>query len=98
VIRLSPRAARDLDALLAYYDAHDRAEAVRNLQAAVARAATRIERDPGAGLPAPRPYPSLARPGRRWIREGVYWISYATTDPPVISGVFHERADIPGRI
>lgn len=98
MIRLSPRAAQDLDALLAYYDAHDRAEAVRNLQAAVARAAARIERDPGAGLPAPRHYPGLARNGRLWVREGAYWISYTTNDPPVISGVFHERADIPSRV
>jgi hypothetical protein len=49
-----------------------------------------------AGLPSPRPYPALARPGRRWIIEGHYWIAYSLTSPPVISGVFYVTADIPG--
>jgi hypothetical protein len=49
-------------------------------------------------LPAPRPYPSLANAGRRWIIEGAYWISYSLTAPPVISGVFYAMADIPNRL
>jgi len=49
-------------------------------------------------LIAPRPYPALAKPGRRWIIEHSYWISYSLTAPPVISGVFYAMADIPNRI
>ena len=53
---------------------------------------------PEAGLPAPRPYPALAKVGRRWIIEGSYWISYSLTTPPAISGVFYAMADIPNRL
>lgn len=70
---------------------------MRNLITAVMEAARRIERDPGAGLPAPRPYPTLARLGQAWVKAGPYWVRYGLTSPPVITGVFHERADIPGR-
>lgn len=98
MIRLSSGAARDLDALLAYYEERERPEATAGLLAAIERAATRIERAPEAGLPAPRPYPSLARAGRFWVKEGAYWIVYAiTASETVIIGVFHERANIPGR-
>jgi len=75
----------------------NRIEAVRNLAAALAEAEARIEHDPGAGLPAPRPYPGLAREGRAWTKTGRYWIAYSMTVPPVILGVFHDSADIPGR-
>jgi len=98
VIRLSPDAKGHLDALSAYYEDRDRPEATAGLLAAVERAAARIERAPEAGLQAPRPYPSLARAGRRWIKEGPYWIAHSTTQPPVILGVFHEAADIPSRL
>ncbi len=57
----------------------------------------KIERSPAAGLPAPRPYPEVARAGRAWIKAGRYWVSYRTTKPLVILGVFYEAADIPGR-
>jgi hypothetical protein len=57
-----------------------------------------IAEAPEAGLAAPRPYPELKRAGRRWIREGSYWISYSLTDPPVISGVFYVTANIPKRL
>lgn len=98
MIRLSSGAARDVDALLAYYEERERPEATAGLLAALERAAARIERTPEIGLPAPRPYPILARTGRLWVKEGAYWIAYAITAPEtVIVGVFHERADIPGR-
>jgi len=60
------------------------------LLAALEDAELKIERDPSIGLPAPRPYPLLARLGRAWIRSGLYWIAYNTTSPPVIAGVFFE--------
>ena len=98
MIRLSPDAAGNLDALLAHYEERGRPEATAGLLAAIERASARIERVPGAGLLAPRPSPSLASDGRRWIKEGAYWIAYSTTEPPVILGVFYKTADIPCRL
>lgn len=99
MIPLSGKAERDLDKLTAYYESIDRPEATRNVLGAVRRAAERIARSPDAGLPAPRPYPELASLGRLWIKEGAYWISFTRGGvSPVISGVFHEAADIPRRI
>jgi plasmid stabilization system protein ParE len=65
---------------------------------ALERAKERIAGTPEAGLPAPRPYPSLARHGRRWIIEGNYCIAYNLSSPPVIAGVFYVTADIPRRL
>jgi hypothetical protein len=62
----------------------------------LAEAAHNIATKPG--LPAPRPYPQLAVAGKAWTRAGRYWISYSTTDPPVIEAVFYETADIPRRL
>ncbi len=98
MIRLSRGAERQLAALLRHYARLGRPEAQQNLLAAIDRAWARLERDPAAGLPAPRPYPSLARPGRAWIAVGRYWIAYSTTDPPVILAVFYATADIPNRL
>jgi plasmid stabilization system protein ParE len=98
MIALSPEAEAQLDALIAYYEALGRVEASINLLNALESAKARIAQRPEAGLPAPRPYPSLAKTGRRWIIEGAYWISYSLTTPPVISGVFYAMADIPNRL
>ena len=93
----TPEAEAQIDALREHYQARNRIEAARNLDRALDRAERRIGQDPEAGLPAPRPYPSMAKPGRRWIKEGRYWIAYSLTRPPVILGVFFDMADIPGR-
>jgi plasmid stabilization system protein ParE len=98
MIALSPEAEAQLDALIAHYEALGRLQASINLLNAVERAQARISETPEAGLPAPRPYPALAKAGRRWIIEGSYWISYSLTTPPVISGVFYAMADIPNRL
>lgn len=98
MIEYTPKAARQVAALRAYYLDKDRPEALTKLDAALREAAGRIERDPGAGLPAPRPYPALARQGRVWIKVGRYWIAHSTTAPPVVVGVFYETADIPSRV
>jgi plasmid stabilization system protein ParE len=82
-----------------HYESWDRAAAIRSLMRALAEAEARIELTPGVGLPAPRPYPQVARPGRAWIKSGRYWIVYTTTtSPPVIAGVFYDAADIPRRL
>ena len=97
MIELTPRAQRQVRTLITHYADVERPEAVRNLIAAVIEAGRRIERDPAAGLPAPRPYLALARTGQAWVKAGPYWVRYSTATPPVITAVFHERADIPGR-
>jgi plasmid stabilization system protein ParE len=53
--RLSEDAARDVSELRIHYARKGRPEAVRNLRFAVEQAADRIDRDPQAGLAAPRP-------------------------------------------
>lgn len=98
MIALSPEAEAQLDALIVHYEALDRLEASISLLDALERASARISADPDAGLPSPRPYPALAKPGRRWIVEGSYWIAYSLTTPPVILGVFYAMADIPRRV
>ena len=75
MIALSPEAESQLDALIAHYEALGRLQAAINLLDALERAQARIEANPEAGLSAPRPYPALAKAGRRWIVEGSYWIS-----------------------
>ena len=93
----SPAAEQQTDDLIRYYDALDRIEAVRNLLRLLEQAEARIISAPEAGSPAPRPCPQLARPGRRWVKSGPYWINYAIR-PLAILAVFHEKADIPGRL
>ena len=97
MIALSPEAEAQLDALIAHYEALGRVEPSINLLKALERARTLISERPEAGLPAPRPYPDLAKAGRRWIIEGNYWIAYSITMPPIISGVFYAMSDIPNR-
>jgi plasmid stabilization system protein ParE len=95
----SPGAQRQIIDLQRHNSARRRPDALRNLDAALLEAERRIERNPTtAGLPAPRQYPDLARPGRRWFKAGPYWIAYRTTGPPVILAVFYETANIPGRL
>jgi hypothetical protein len=91
--------ARDQVAnLRRYYRRESRFDALRVFERAVAEALARIEAEPERGSPAPRPYPSLARPGQAWCKVRRYWFRYSLTSPPVITGVFFETANIPGRM
>ena len=90
-------ARQQIAALRDHYERRERPEAATSLQAALLKAEQQIETRPEAGLPSPRPYPALARPGRAWVKAGRYWIAYSPTTPPVILGVFYETADIPNR-
>ncbi len=76
----------------------DRPEASRSLRNALTDAWDRITADPTAGLPAPRPYPRLARAGWSWIKAGRYWIAYGQRPPVAILAVFYDAADIPRRL
>ena len=98
MISLSPTAEIQLDELLTHFERLNRIRPAENLLAALERASARITRAPNAGLPAPRPYPTHARLGFHWIKEGRYWIAFMNSDAPVIVGVYHESADIPNRV
>lgn len=99
MIRLSPAARAQVSSLIKHYTELARPEAVRNLRAVVVRGGERIDSRRGPFYPAPRPYPTLTRPGWLWLKEGPYWIAYVA-DPKgaIIRAVFHEAANIPGRI
>jgi plasmid stabilization system protein ParE len=98
LIALSPRATRQIRALRQHYEQRGRQEATRNLVAALESAWRTIKANPTAGLPAPRPYPELARPGRAWVHAGRYWIAYNARPPVAIIAVFYDAANIPGRL
>jgi len=99
VILLSAAAVAALDALTAHYAALGRDRAIARLMAAIEKASGRYENRRGLFYDAPRPYPGLADLGFRWTKEGPYWIAFEETSAgPVISGVFHETADVPNRI
>ncbi len=98
MIPLSARATLDVARLEEHYDQLNRPEAIRNLAYALAEASHKIENNPDAGLTAPRPYPSLAKPGRLWVHVRRYWIAYSTATPPVMLAVFYDTANIPERV
>ena len=98
MIGYTPRAARQVADLRQFYEEKERPEAIAALNAALEAAEQRIEERPTAGLPAPRPYPRLATPGRAWIKSGRYWIAYRTQTPLLIVAVIFETAHIPGRL
>jgi len=98
LIPFTPRARRQFSDLLRYYEDLGRPEAMLNLEAARLQASAAIESGIAAGLPSPRPYPTLARPGRTWLKAGRYWFAYRTSPQPAIVAVFYETANIPQRL
>jgi hypothetical protein len=98
LIGVTARALREIAELRFFYERELRLDAIRSLDRAIDEAGVLIERDPGGGLPAPRPYPWVARPGQAWRKVRAYWFRYSLTSPPVITAVFYERANIPGRL
>ena len=85
-------------ALLDHYEEKERLGAMTSLLRSLRDAWAKIERDPGIGLAAPRPYPDIARPGRLWVKSGSYWIAYRQRPAISITAVFYDAADIPGRV
>ena len=97
MIELSPEASRHIAAIRKHYLSRERPEALRNLAIALSEASATIERDPAAGLSAPRPYPQLAKAQRLWLHVRRYWIAYSMT-PLRIVAVFYDAANIPKRL
>lgn len=95
---LSRRAKSDVAALARDFRRKNRPEAIRNLLAALSEAMKQIANNPNGSKAAPRSYPGLARPGAAWMKVGRYWFGYSRDDPPVITAVFYDAADIPGRV
>ena len=96
-ILLTRRAERQVEALLRHYAKRGRPEASIRLVAAITDAQVLIARTPANGLPAPRPYPDLARPRVAWIKSGRYWIAYGVQPPMAIRAILYDQADIPRR-
>ena len=92
------RAACHVDALVAHYlDEKKRPEAVRGLFRALVEASTAILTGTTRVYDAPRPYLELKQRGTYWVYLSPYWIAIRRPRDPVISAVFYDEADIPGR-
>jgi plasmid stabilization system protein ParE len=98
LITLSRRAETQVNTLIEHCERLDRLNAARNLLAAIEAARDTIVKSSEAGLPAPRPYAQLRKSGRLWVHVRSYWICYMQAAPTVIVEIFHESADIPGRL
>jgi plasmid stabilization system protein ParE len=97
LIDYTPAARRQVGDLIDSYCRKHRPEAVRNLDAALAAAERKIAAGPARPRLFPSVYRDLARPGRAWLKEGIYWIAYQQTVPPAIVAVFWEQAEIDRR-
>jgi len=95
---LAPLAGRQVRELERHYRDLERPEAIRGLAIALETAWQAITTTTAAGLPAPRPYPPFAQPGRLWIKSGRYWVAYRTQPATAIVAVFYETANIPRRL
>lgn len=98
MIPYTRRAARQVDDLISHYTELNRLEAMSNLLIALQNASALIEKNPTIGVPAPRPYPFLARQGRFWIKSGRYWVGYRCKPTLAIFAVFYDTANIPRRL
>ncbi len=98
-MRQTRSASRQLEALLDHFIEKERLDAADKLERAVATATAHIEADPQSGLPAPRPYPALARLGFHWIKVHRYWFGWSITKGyPVLTNVHFDTASIEGRV
>lgn len=98
MIGFSTLARQHISAFDRYYWNHGRPEAFDNLVDAVSNVMEMINRDPDVGLPALRPYPTATRRGWLWVKSGRYWVAYRRYPTRVITAVFHDTANIPGRL
>jgi hypothetical protein len=97
LIEYTPEAKQLVAELKAHYVKNLRLPAIEAMIRALVQAEAMIEAAPAEGLPAPRPYPDLARPGIFWRHQGRYWIAWRQFPRLAIIAVFYDAADIPGR-
>jgi hypothetical protein len=97
LIGYTPTARRHVNDLIAHYRKIRRPEAIRNMHAALAKVEAMIEGRAARPRDFPATYRALARDGRAWLREGIYWVAYETSEPPIIVAVFWAGADLAGR-
>lgn len=96
-IQYTATAADQVVALFDYYEAKERPAAMSSLLDTLESAWRIIVGAPDGGMPAPTPYPQVARKGVRWLHVGSYWIAFRQAPRLTIAAVFHDRSDIPGR-
>jgi plasmid stabilization system protein ParE len=98
LIGYTRRALRQVEQLIQHYAERERYEAIHAFRAALDEAERKISSSSAGGLPAPRPYPQLARSGWAWVKAGRYWIAYRQRPRLLIAAVFFETANIPTRL
>jgi plasmid stabilization system protein ParE len=98
VISLSSRAERQIAALADHYRRLQRPEAITRLADALEEATRQIQESPIIGSTAPRPYPQATKPGVTWVKVGRYWFAYRQHPNLVITAIFYDAANIPGRL
>ena len=99
MIRQTRHAREQADALLDHYLQNDYEQAYEKLVDAIAEAVALIEANPTGGATYPRPYPSIAAFGFRWIKVHRYWFGWSLIRGyPVLTNVFFDTAFIEGRI
>jgi hypothetical protein len=69
LIGYTDKALEQVRVLRRHYETLARDAAIQALDRALTDAEAKIERAPAKGLPAPRPYPQLARPGWAWVKS-----------------------------
>ena len=98
ILPYTARAAGHVDSLVTHYlEEKKRPEAVGGLLRALTEASAAILARRARLYDAPRPYPELKQHGTYWVYSRPYWIAFRRSDNPVISAVFYNEADIPGR-
>ncbi len=66
---------------------------------AIARAGEKIEEQIGPFLSYPRPYPNIVVDNWKWLKEARYWIAFEPiSDGYMITAIFYDAANIPGRL
>lgn len=99
MIRLSAGAQAQVEALERHYAEIDRDVAALRMSEAIERAGARIEEQIGPFLLYPRPYPAILVDNWKWLKEARYWIAFEPVfDGYMITAVFYDTANIPGRL
>lgn len=99
MVGITRTAKHQFQALLRDYMRKERDLAVAKLLDAFSAAVSRIEADPAAGVPHPRPYPEVANWGFLWVKEHRYWFGYSMSKGyPILTNIHFDTSDIPGHV